>query len=254
MDRDSLFFALSGIFATFLYILLLLLMALIFKVSSNYINISINAPSVIQSLNVDLINLPEEKNDEPTKEPTKEPISQSAQKPSKKSGSSSSITGSGIGDLFKKVPTKNKDSLKESGDNRDTIALNKKGGKIDEILKKTNKIMSELSNLNQNIIAGNESSSQFCQKYGDYCQELYEILYQNWNAKSWFDKDLSSSVLIKISKNGNFSYTIEKKSGNEMFDSELLQSLENLKGTKFPIIDGVDVNNLAVIFKNQRGD
>ena len=113
-------------------------------------------------------------------------------------------------------------------------------------------MMKTLENLNSNImIASDSSNSKFCEKYSDYCDKLYKLLYQNWNTKSSFVEKLSSKVQISISKDGKFSYTIKKKSGNEVFDKELVESLQSLKGAKFPILQDVKIDRLEVNFTNK---
>ena len=112
--------------------------------------------------------------------------------------------------------------------------------------------MNTLENLNANIaITADSSNSKFCEKYSDYCDELYKLLYKNWHTKSSFVEKLSSKVQISISKDGNFSYTIKKKSGNNVFDKELAQSLQSLKAQKFPTLEDIKIDKLEVNFTNK---
>ena len=144
-------------------------------------------------------------------------------------------------------------------DNRNKIALNKKSEEntnineqLNKILQSTHNLAQSIQNLNQNISIEDTNTSQFCKTYKDYCNKLAELLYSNWNIKSGFDKVLSSIVIIKISKNGDFSYTIKKSSNNAIFDKELLESLEKLKDVKFPTLDGVSFDKLEVVFRNKK--
>ncbi|RAX54081.1 hypothetical protein CCY99_05220 [Helicobacter sp. 16-1353] len=262
---DNLYFALSGIFAVFLYILLLFFIAFILN-SNNHIKISINNPSKISSINVSLVD---EVIEQIPQNIPKKPSPQNTNKgkaKTKESGSKTPIAGFGASDLFEKIDTKNLKPTKEDlplADNRDKIALNKqktddndaiKNEKLNEILQKTQNIMQTLQNLNENISISDSATSKFCDKYSDYCNKLAELLYSNWNIKSSFDTTLSSTVIIRISKDGIFSYTIKKKSGNDNFDNDLEESLEKLKNTTFPTLDDVDIDRLEVIFRNKKGD
>lgn len=256
---DSIYFMLSGIFAIFLYILLILLMTFIFRASSNYINIAISTPSAISSINVNIIDeSPQPKKQSTSQSQTQNNTDKNNDTKQKDIGSSKPVSGFGMGDLFDKIDIKKPNSKNEIlADNRDKVALNKLGSlnsndKLDKIIEKTDNIMQTLSNLNQNITISDEASSAFCIKYSDYCKEVRDMLYKNWNTKSWFDNELSSNVAIKISKQGNFSYTIKKKSGNAMFDNELEYSLESLKNIKFPTIENIDIDNLIVTFRNSK--
>ena len=250
-------FVLSGIFSLFLYVLLLLLLALLFRLSEARINISINAPSAISAISVDLVEIPVSVPLETSAEEVNEtPKNDNADKP-KDTGSQTALSGLGMGDLFEKIDTNKPAKDSKLTDNRDKIALNKKGEnttneKLSQIIEKTQNIMNTLENLNANIaITADSSSSKFCEKYGDYCDELYKLLYKNWNAKSSFVEKLSSKVQISISKDGNFSYTIKKKSGNNVFDKELAQSLQSLKAQKFPTLKDINIDKLEVNFTNK---
>ena len=250
-------FVLSGIFALSLYVLLLLLLALLFKLSGARINISINAPSAISAISVDLVEIPIQNAPEVSaEEMVEKPTNDNAQTP-KDSGSKSAIAGLGMGDLFEKIDTTKPTKDTPIADNRDKIALNKKGEnttnqKLSQIIEKTQNIMQTLENLNSNIMISDSANSKFCEKYSDYCDKLYTLLYKNWNAKSAFVEPLSSKVQISISKDGNFSYTIKKKSGNNIFDKELAESLQHLKSQKFPTLDEITIDKLEVNFTNKR--
>lgn len=259
MDRANYkdgIFVLSGIFALSLYVLLLLLLALLFKISATRINISINAPSAISAISVDLVEIPINIPLESADTLNESPKNDNAETP-KDLGSQSAVAGLGMGDLFEKIDTSKPTKETPLADNRDKIALNKKGEnttneKIGKIIEKTQNIMQTLENLNSNImIAADSSDSKFCETYRDYCNKLYTLLYKNWNAKSSFNEKLSSKVQISISKDGNFSYTIKKKSGNNVFDSELAESLRSLKGQKFPTLNDIQIDNLEVNFTNK---
>lgn len=253
---DNIYFTLSGIFAIVLYILLILFLVFILRID-NKTKISINSPSKVNTLSVNLVD--------EIVEPIKE-IPQT-QKPTqnlnKDKGSKTPVTGLGAGNLFEKIDTKNPNPKKDIklSDDRDKIALNKKSlnnenevknKEINEIIEQTSKIMQTLENINQNIAISDSNTSRFCYNNKDYCNKLAELLYSNWHMKSHFDNTLSSIVEIRISKEGNFSYNIKRKSGNENFDSELEESLEKLKNVKFPILENINLDKLEVIFKNKK--
>lgn len=250
-------FILSGIFALSLYVLLLLLLALLFQISGARIDISINAPSAISAISVDLVEIPIQNATEiSADEIIEKPTNDNAKIP-KDIGSKSAIAGLGMGDLFEKIDTAKPTKDTKATDNRDKVALNKQGEnttnqKLSQIIAKTQNIMQTLENLNSNIMISDSSNSKFCEKYSDYCDKLYTLLYQNWNAKSAFAEPLSSKVQISISKDGNFSYTIKKKSGNNVFDKELGESLQNLKRQKFPTLKEIQIDRLEVNFTNKR--
>lgn len=255
-SKDTIFI-LSGIFALSLYVLLLLLMALFFRLSSEHITISINAQSAIKSISVDLVEVPiqTEHSSGEQNAPTPKITNKTNNKP-KDSGSKSAISGLGTSDLFSKIDTEKPSQNLTQGDNRDKIAMNKKGENptsdaLNKIIEKTQNIMNTLENLHSNITITDSSASKFCEKYSDYCREITELLYKSWNAKSAFNEKLSSVVQISISKDGNFSYTIKKKSGNDIFDGELAESLRNLTKQRFPTLDNINIDKLEVNFTNK---
>lgn len=259
---DNLYFALSGVFAIFLYVLMLVFIAFMLRVN-DHIKISINNPSKISTINVSLVDeiIEEIPQNVPQKVATQNTTNNDNK--AKNSGSNTPIAGLGAGDLFEKIDTKNPNPKEDIpiADDRDKIALNKKNTshedeikneKLNKILQKTQNIMQTLENLNQNITISDSATSKFCDQYGDYCNKLAELLYSNWNIKNSFDTTLSSTAVIKISKDGIFSYTIKKKSGNESFDKDLEESLEKLKNIEFPTLDNVDIDKLEVIFRNKK--
>ena len=254
--KDSIFM-LSGVFACSLYVLLLVLLALLFRLSEARISISINTPSTLSAISVNLVEIPTQTPSKVSAEETAEVTTNKNAEKSKEKGSKSALSGLGMGDLFDKIDTKKPAKDSKLADNRDKVALNKQGEndknqKLSQIMEKTQSMMNTLENLNANVmITADSSNSKFCEKYGDYCDKLYKLLYKNWNAKSSFVEKLSSKVQISISKDGKFSYTIKKKSGNEVFDKELVESLQSLKGTKFPILQDVRIDRLEVNFTNK---
>ncbi len=256
---DILYFILSGVFAFFLYSLIILFILFLLK-NSIPISISINNPSSISSISVNLIDEIPQQLEKPNTSTLK---SSSIDGTKNSSGSKTPIAGIGAGDLFKKIDTNNpKPRDSNLADNRDKIAVNKKDSgknnptneKLSKILGETQNIMQTLEGVNQNITISDSTNSKFCEKYRDYCNKIAELLYKNWDIKSGFDYTLMSVVMIKISKDGNFGYTIKKKSGNTEFDNELESSLAKLTNTKFPTIENINIDNLEVIFKNKKGD
>lgn len=256
---DNVYFALSGIFAVCLYVLLIFFILFVLFQTDEYIKISLNTPSKIESINVSLIedvSLPKVTSNASLQTSNKNDTK------SKDNGSKTPISGLGIGDLFDKIDTKNSQSSEiPIADNRDKVAINKKhtsdsdaikNQKINEILQKTQNIQQTLANLNENIIITDSHTSAFCDKYKDYCDELMNLLYTNWHIKNSFDTILSSIVIVNINKDGIFSYTIKKKSNNEIFDNELVESLETLKDTRFPTLENIDIDKLEVTFRNKK--
>lgn len=257
---DRIYFALSGIFAVCLYILMISFIVFLIFGHNSFIKISIDNPSKIDSVAVTLIDMPSEPS--VASVPDTPRPSAPNDTPPKEVGSTSPLAGLGAGDLFKKIDTKkpsNEPKDSEPSDNRDLVASNRQGTndisrseKISEILQRTQTIKDSISNLNQNIAIADSTTSQFCTTHKDYCDEIMELLYANWHIKSGFDVILSSVVSIDISKDGVFSYTIKKKSGNEIFDSELAESLESLKSTRFPTLKNVNIDRLEVTFRNKK--
>lgn len=257
---DNIYFILSGIFAIFVYILMIVFLIFLFQINKK-LDLSINNSSKISSIEIDLVNEILEKNPKNIEEKNLSKDSNNNKSNDKESGSKSPIAGLGAGDLFEKIDTTNPNKKTQDNitDNRDKIALNKKSEEnadrneqLNKILQSTQSLSQSIQNLNQNIPIEDTNTSQFCDTYKDYCNKLAELLYSNWNIKSGFDKVLSSIVIIKISKNGDFSYTIKKSSNNATFDKELLESLEQLKDVKFPTLDGINFDKLEVIFRNKK--
>lgn len=252
---DNIYFILSGLIAFSIYILIIVMVFFIFS-GSKSILMSINTPSAINALDVNLIDdieIPKQnenlsKNNEEKKDDSE--------------GSSTPITGLGAADLFKSIETKEVKEIKKSdiSDSRDKIAINKKNinnseskkNKINDILDKANSVVSAIDNINKNMVVMDSNISDFCKKNHDYCEKIQNILYTNWNIKNTFTEKLSAIVYIKISKNGIFSYTINRYSGNTDFDKDLVDSLDKLKNITFPIINNEKLN-INITFTNKKG-
>lgn len=259
---DNIYFILSGVFAIFLYVLMIVFLIFLFQ-TNQALDLSINNSSKISSIEIDLVNEVLEKSPKITEEKEVSKDSKDDKSNAKEVGSKSPVVGLGAGDLFKKIDTTNPNQKIQdnTSDGRDKIALNKKNEEnanahrneqLNKILQSTQNLAQTIQNLNQNISIEDTNTSQFCNTHKDYCNKLAELLYSNWNIRSSFDKALLSIVVIKISKNGDFSYTIKKSSNNEIFDKELLESLEKLKDVKFPTLDGISFDKLEVIFRNKK--
>lgn len=68
--------------------------------------------------------------------------------------------------------------------------------------------------------------------YNDWIAEVYKILYKNWNFS--FYQKTSISVLVKISNDGDFSYSILRYSQYDEYNEKIKQMLDNLKDEHFP--------------------
>lgn len=259
---DNIYFILSGVFAVFLYVFILFILLCLFQANQS-IELSINNPSKISSIEINLINEIAEKSPKIVEEQNIAKKDSKNDAGSKKVGSKSPIVGLGAGDLFKKVDTAKPKQITQDNiaDNRDKIALNKKSeessnidksDKLNKILQSTQNLAQTLQNLSENISIENSNTSKFCNTYKDYCNKIAELLYSNWDIKNSFDEVLTSIVAIKISKNGDFGYTIKKPSNNAVFDMELMESLEKLKNIKFPTLDGIKLDDLEVTFRNKK--
>lgn len=258
---DTLYFILSGILACSIYALLVILIFFILT-KNDRILISINTQSVINSLEVNIIEDVEKVNKNINNN-----IKYTKDYNLNKDldiGSNSPIPGLNPSELFKKINTnKPNDVVKENiVDSKDSVAINKKGSnegnkvdpnKISNILSKTSSILNTIDNLNKNMVVLDSGVSNFCNKYYEYCKNIQNILYSSWNVKDSFDEKLSVVAFIKISKNGEFGYTINKYSGNNDFDNSLIESLDNLKNVVFPTINDENLN-ISITFTNKKGD
>lgn len=250
---ERFYFALSGVFAIFLYAFLLFFVAFLLE-GGERLKIAINNPSALSSISVDIIDetreTPQDSKDSrdsptPQDSPPK-PKNEPSESPPK-----SALSGLGAGELFKKIDAKTPAIKDEISDNRAALARNAPDTKkLSEILQKTSSLQKALQNATLSI--QDERTSRFCKKNAGYCKELSALLYSHWEIRDSFEALLSSRVAISISQNGAFSYTIEQQSGNEAFDTSLKNSLEKLKNITFPTLENTEISSLKVVFRNKK--
>ena len=88
--------------------------------------------------------------------------------------------------------------------------------------------------------------------YDEWIAEIYKILYKNWNF-SFFEKT-TISVLVKISSDGDFSYSILKYSEYDEYNQKTRAMLDSLEGEYFPPYPKGGSMNIVVNFKSKEKD
>ncbi len=88
--------------------------------------------------------------------------------------------------------------------------------------------------------------------YDEWIAEIYKILYKNWNF-SFYEKT-TISVLVKISKDGDFSYSILKYSQYDEYNQKAKIMLDGLEKEYFPPYPKGDSINIVVNFKSKEKD
>lgn len=255
---DKLYFILSGVFAFVCYVLIILFIML-FLNKEEKIELSVSNKSIITSVNVDLI---EETPIKSLQSPNSIQNTKTSSKNNdvKEGFSSSQKSGIGVSELFEKIDIKKESKSSKIVDDRNSMAVNRRQNdsgtstvqkQLNDILDKTKNIINSIENINQSITISSNNSSKFCEKNMDYCKKIQDMLYSNWEVNDNFNEKLSSIVLINISKSGEFSYTIKRKSGNTRFDNALESSLSKLKTMSFPVLDGQTLS-LDVNFMNKK--
>ena len=249
-NTENLYFILSGVLSLFIYLLFVSILFFIFR-DSQKIDISIPTPS--SSFSVSLVDIPKK-----TSSPKPQLNLDSNKDSNKDSNSARDLEKSKLNsasELFQTINTsrnmqnnkkeKSKDSNESQVNNLDDF------NKLSEILDKTKNIINNIDSSSNVVVKDNLSS--FCTKNASYCKQIQDILYNSWKSNLSFEERLSSIVAVRIDKNGAFSFHIKKYSKNHNFDSDLVESLNALKNTIFPVIED-RVVNLDITFMNKRGD
>ena len=98
---------------------------------------------------------------------------------------------------------------------------------------------------NKNVTMNKEKDSQ-----DPYYTEIYQILSTRWNP-TIFANDLKAKVNIIIFNNGKFSFKFIQYSGNDGFDDQLKEFLNNETQKSYPISPKKKTVNIEILFQSK---
>ncbi len=169
-------------------------------------------------------------------------------KEDKKDASQTPIVGTGIKSLFSEIeanaPVKNEEVDQSKHDEIAKRIKDIKPMQKEQKESQTDKIIQNLST--SATLAFAKTSGE----YDEYYAKVQELLFEHWKPKS-YDQNLESKILITIDSTGAFRFSVLEKSGDVVFDSELLSTLLELENLDFPPFDRGDKTNIEVIFKTE---
>ncbi len=155
--------------------------------------------------------------------------------------------GIGVNDLFRQVES-NKPTKQTKPSSKDDVIARKKQAKESSQRKELN---NELDKILANL--DTKKTLSFSTPKGEYdafYAKVQEILAENWNPISTTIEH-TSLVQITIDSMGNFSYFIQKKSGDIEFDSALQEFLDIMRRQEFPRFQGGSKTTIMVTFKTE---
>lgn len=162
---------------------------------------------------------------------------------------STPLAGSGIKDMFERIDNA-KASQSLVGDNREQVEKNEtQNEQIQQILNAAQSLQQSTQSLSNITISSESSSSDG--EYDEWYAEVERIVKQQWQQAFYAESKLQSTIHIKISKNGSFSYKVVKYSGNQAFDDSLKEALLRCQQLHFPPHKSGE-REIAMIFKNKK--
>ncbi|NQY19703.1 MAG: TonB C-terminal domain-containing protein [Campylobacteraceae bacterium] len=165
----------------------------------------------------------------------------------KKSKSVSTIKTASVKTLFSNVKTKAKKIKKEVVNNLKTSSVASRNKSKFEKERKTSSL--KVSNILDDITVKSKQSVSMDTKYekDPYYSKINELLTQRWNNVRTFD-ELSAKVIITITSNGELSYRILSRSGNDIFDASLKEFLEEQRLITYPSYTKGSRTDIKLIF------
>lgn len=112
----------------------------------------------------------------------------------------------------------------------------------------------DLTDINQKLAQINSKSNitfkATANNSDPYYSKIYDILSLRWKPKG-ITQNLTIKALITIYSNGKFDYVILSKSGNFVFDSDLIIFLDTQKSEQYPPFKDGYKTNIEIIFKSK---
>ena len=111
-----------------------------------------------------------------------------------------------------------------------------------------------LSNLKEKVESKSSSKNVTMTKNKDeqdpYYSKIYQLLSSRWNPTIFAD-DLKAKVNIVIFNNGKFSFKFIQYSGNEGFDEQLKEFLNNETLKNYPVSPSNKTVNIEISFQSK---
>jgi len=156
-----------------------------------------------------------------------------AKKVVKRSASVSVKRQTDLKSLFGKVSTKAPEVRKKDVTNTKKSTISSRFKSQFEKQTKRKKIKVSKITDAKTVKTKKKKSSDAKYENDKYFSKIYTILYDRYNEHMRIE-NLSTTVIVKITSNGEFSYRIIKNSSDPSFNSQLEMFLEKQKGLKFP--------------------
>lgn len=224
ITKDRKIFYFSGCLAILIYLICFSLLIIYLNAPKVEKYDSLNKNTVLE---LELIILKDNKSIKENK--TKEEIV-------KKSASKNARQKNEVKSLFSKVKVNSKNVLNVLNEDVKNIQNTKLSSRYKSNFEKekrtsspssVSKILSKIKT-KASIIATNSDNNK-----DKYFSKIHEILSSRWQPAS--KEEGFAKVIIKISKNGDFSYRFLSYSGNERFDEYLRTFLESQVKEKYPV-------------------
>jgi len=234
-----------------LAIYIILILSFLIYVKTNEVK-KINAvvKTTVLQLDVILDSNPEKKEEVTLKSAVKN--QKTAEKIVKKTTSSSLKQRSNLKSLFANVKTDIKKVAKKKVLNVKNSSIASRFKSKFEKEKKSKNIV--LSNLKQKVESKSSRKNVTMNKdkneQDPYYSKIYQLLSSRWNPTIFAD-DLKAKVNIVIFNNGKFSFKFIQYSGNDSFDNQLKEFLNNETLKSYPVSPSNKTVNIEISFQSK---
>jgi len=230
--------------------IILILSFLVYVKTSEVKKINAAVKTTVLQLDV-ILNTNPEKNEKITLKSTVK-NQKIAKKVVKKTTSTSLKQRSNLKSLFANVKTDIKKVSKKKVLNVKNSSIASRFKSKFEKEKKSKNIV--LSNLKQRIESKSSNKNITMDKNKDkqdpYYSKIYQMLSSRWNPTIFVD-DLKAKVNIVIFNNGRFSFKFIQYSGNDGFDNQLKEFLNNETLKSYPISPTNKTVNIEILFQSK---
>jgi hypothetical protein len=233
--------------STALLIYLFLTFLVIYYISSK--NVKLYDIAIKETvIELDMLSVPIKKESKKIiKTVSSKPLTKKPKEIIKKSTSRSAKRTASIKSLFGNVKTNTKQIVKEDILNiRASMANSRFKSKFEKEKKRKN--IEESNTLNKIKDRSSKSIYSKTNKENDlYYSDIKKLLHNRFNPKH-IKENLSSIVLVTITKNGKFNYIIDQFSDNEMYNQQLIKFLDLQVNEFFPKSPDGNSHTIQIIF------
>ena len=247
------FFYLSGIFSLLIYGVIIFLI---------FVSINLKGPErfiVKQDTQYDTA-LIEDVLIEDTKVLDRAQPDQIPQDQEMKEEESKSQPAPSLRDIFSSIPNldKEQEEKREEEEKRKREIRQKEREEIRNQQEQIRKLQSNLQDINKtlerldtsiDITPEDALPNQDKGRYDEWIAEIYKILYRNWNFS--FYQETSISVMVEITNQGHFSYSILRYSQYDEYNEQIKELLDHLRSETFPPYPNGKSFKIEVNFKSK---